>query len=148
MTFVGYLLGRHLTLEFLCTLLVEVTSGSRCQETYISFYLIKEFYELNLSAFNSIFSFPPSMDLPCRHVPKEFNPNAFWNEISGNYWYDTSNSKGTVIRNPYIRVAQRLLAYGLFAREDSLNMPRLSELYFLHSMLQGDHPNPNSSLVN
>ena len=91
-----------LTLEFLNTLYVEVTSGSCCQEGYISFCLNREFYELNLHAFNSIFGFPPSMELPYRHVPKDFNPNAFWNQISGEYQYDTGNSKGTIIRNPYI----------------------------------------------
>ena len=43
-----------LTLEFLSTLHVEVTSGPRCQEGYISFYLNREFYELNLSSFNGM----------------------------------------------------------------------------------------------
>jgi len=35
-------------------------------------------------------------------VSKEVNPNALWNEISRDYWYDTSNTKGTIIQNPYI----------------------------------------------
>ena len=123
-------------------------SGPCCQEGYISFYLNREFYELNLSACNSIFGFSPSIDLPYRHVPKEFNPNAFWNEIFGDYWYDISYSKDTIIRNPYIRVAQRLLACGLFAREDSLNMPHLSQLYFLYSMFQGGRLYPGPFFVN
>jgi len=38
-----------LTLEFLGTLYVEVTSGAQCQEGYISFYLQGQLYELNLS---------------------------------------------------------------------------------------------------
>ena len=76
------------------------------------------------------------MDLPYFHYQKDFNMNTFWNKISGDQRYDASNSKGTVIGNPCIRVAQRLLAYGLFARDDSLNVC-LSELYFLYSMLQG-----------
>ena len=46
-----------LTLEFLSTLHVEVTSGAQCQEGYISFYLLGQFYEMNLSAFNKIFGF-------------------------------------------------------------------------------------------
>jgi len=50
-----------LTLEFLTTLHVEVMGNPQCQERYISFYLNREFYELNLSAFNSIFGFPPSL---------------------------------------------------------------------------------------
>jgi len=66
---------RDLTLEFLSTLHMEVTSGLRCQEVHISFYLDRVFYELSLSIFNSIFGFPQSMDLPYQHVPKEFNPN-------------------------------------------------------------------------
>ena len=41
------------------------------------------------------------------------------------------------ITNPCIRVAQRLLACSLFARNDSLNVLRLSELYFLSYMLDG-----------
>jgi len=45
--------------------------------------ICKEFCELNLSAFNSIFSFSPSMDLPYRHVPKDFNPNALGMKFIG-----------------------------------------------------------------
>ena len=41
------------------------------------FYLNREFYELNLSAFNSIFGLSPSMDLPYQNVPKEFNQMRF-----------------------------------------------------------------------
>jgi len=103
-----------LTLKFLSKLHVEVTRGPRCQEGYIYLYLNREFYEPNLSAFNSVFGFPPSIDLSYLHVPKEFNPNAFWNFWG--YWYDISNSKGTVIRNLYIWVSQRLLTCGLFAK--------------------------------
>jgi len=54
---------REPPLEFLSTLHVEVMSGPRCQEGYISIYLNKEFYELNLRAFNSTFDFPLSMNL-------------------------------------------------------------------------------------
>ena len=85
------------------------------------------------------------MDRSYHHVPKEFNLNAFWYEISKNYRYDTSNSKGTVAQNSYICVAQRLLACGLFAKEDSLNVPHRSELYFLYSMLEGDRIDPDHS---
>jgi len=66
-----------LTLEFLSMFYVEVMSGPCCQEGYISFYLNRKFNELNLSVFSGIFSFPSSMDLSYRLVPKEFNPNAF-----------------------------------------------------------------------
>jgi len=45
-------------------------------------------------------------------------------------------------------VTQRLLACGLFAREDSLNVPRLFELYFLYSIPEGDRIDPESFLVN
>ena len=48
-----------------------------CREGYISFYLNKESYELNFSAFNSIFGFSSSMDLPYRHVPKDFTHMLF-----------------------------------------------------------------------
>jgi len=54
---------RDLTLEFLSTLHVKVTRGPQCQGGYISFYLQGQLYELNLETFNSIFAFPPSMDL-------------------------------------------------------------------------------------
>ena len=80
-----------------------------------SFYLNMEFYELNLSVFNSIFSFPPSLDLQQRQVSREFNPNTFWYTITGNYQYDVSHSKGTIVWNPCIRVAQRVLTCELFA---------------------------------
>ena len=82
-----------LILEFLGTLHVEVMR-------YISFYLNMELYELNLGAFNSIFDFPPSMDLLYHYVPKKFNPNAFWYEISGDCRYETSNSKGMIFKTP------------------------------------------------
>ena len=68
---------RNLTLEFLSTLHVEVTQEPQCQADYISFYLQGQFYELNLSAFNDIFGFPPSLDLLLHQVSREFNLNAF-----------------------------------------------------------------------
>jgi len=37
--------------------------------------------------------------------------------------------------NAYISVVQRLLASGLFTREDTSNVPRLSKLYFLYIIL-------------
>ena len=103
---------------------------------------------MNVSAFNSIFGFPPIMDLDHHHVPKEFNPNVFWYLINKNYQYNITNSKGTITRNPCIRVAQCLLECGLFPREDSLNVPCLSTLYFLHSILQGDRIDPRSFFSN
>ena len=81
---------RDLTLEFLSTLHVEVTSGAQCQAGYLSFYLLGQFYELNLSAFNEIFGFPPSLDVTLRKVPRQFNPSAFWFIIAGTYNYNTS----------------------------------------------------------
>ena len=68
---------RDLTLEFLSTLHVEVTKGPQCQAGYISFYLQGQLYELNLGTFNSIFGFPPRMDISHRQVPHKFNLNAF-----------------------------------------------------------------------
>ena len=68
---------QDLTLEFLSTLHVEVTRGPQCQAGYIFSYLEAQFCELNLGTFNNIFDFPPSVDLPNRQVPQEFNPNAF-----------------------------------------------------------------------
>jgi len=68
----------------LSTLYVKVTSGAQCQEGYMSFYLLGQFYEINLSAFNEIFRFPPSLDVTLRTVSRQFNPSAFWLEIAGN----------------------------------------------------------------
>jgi len=44
-------------------------------------YLQGQLYELNLGTFNSVFGFPPNMDLLNRQVPYEFNP--IWGELSG-----------------------------------------------------------------
>jgi len=96
---------RDMTLEFLSTLYVEVTGGPQCPAGYISFYLQGQLYELNLGTFNSIFGFPPSMDLSHCQVPREFNPNTFWGELSGSVRYSTSSSKCTHITNPCIGVA-------------------------------------------
>ena len=98
-----------------------------------------------MSAFNSVLGIPPSMDLSYLHVPKEFNSNTFWYEIFGDHRYDTSNSKGMVIRNPCIRVTQRLLAYDLFAWQDSLNVPHLSELHFCITCLKVTELTPGHS---
>jgi len=100
----------------------------KCQAGYVSFYLQGQLYELNLDTFNSIFGFSPSMDILSCQVPGEFNPNVFCGEHSGSVRYSTSLSKCTHIRNPCIRVAQHVLPCSLFARDDSLNDPRLSEL--------------------
>ena len=102
---------------------------------------------MNLGTFNNIFGFPPSIDLSNRQVSREFNPNAFWGELSGSVTYNTISSKCTHIRNSYIRVVQRILACFLFGRDDSLNVPRLSELYFLSYMLDGVQLNPISFLA-
>ena len=96
---------RDLTLEFLSTLYVDVIRVPCYQESYISFYLNREFYELHLSAFNTIFGCPPSLDLPYHCVPQEFNPNSFLYKIAGDHRYDSSYSKGMVIRNHGIQVA-------------------------------------------
>jgi len=114
-----------------------VTRGPPCQAGYISFYLQGQLYELNLGTFNNIFGFSPNKDLPNRRIPREFNPNAFWGELLGSVRYSISSSKCTHIRNPCIRLAQRIFACSLFTRDDSLNVPRLFELYFLFCMLDG-----------
>jgi len=87
------------------------------------------------------------MDLSHHQVPRKFNPNAFWGELSWSVRYSTSSSKYTHIRNPCIGVAQRILACSLFARDDSLNILRLSELNFLSYMLDGHQLNLGSFLV-
>jgi len=94
---------RDLTMEFLSTLNVKVTRRYQCQAGYISFYLPGQLYELNLGTFNSIFGFPPSIDLS--HRPRQFIPNAFWGELSRSVRYNTHSSKYTHIRNPCITVA-------------------------------------------
>jgi len=106
---------RDLSLEFLTTLHDKVTSGPQYQGGCIPFYLQGQFYELNLGTFDNIFGFPPIMDLPNRQVPQEFNPNAFLGELSGSIRYSTSSYKCTHIRNPYIWVAQCILACCFFA---------------------------------
>jgi len=87
------------------------------------------------------------MDLSNRQVPREFNPNAFWGELLGSVRYSTSSSKCTNIRNPCIRVAHRILTCSTFAQDDSLNVSRLSELYFLSCMLDGVQLDPDSFLA-
>ena len=138
---------RDLTVEFLSTLHVDVTRGPQCQVGYISFYLQGQFYELNLRAFNKIFGFPPGLDLSLREVPFEFNPNGVWDEISRNFNYNTSSCKGTFIRNPYIRLAQRIFLCGIFAGDDSVKVPPLSELCFLSCMIDGVRVDPMDFLA-
>ena len=100
-----------------------------------------------MSAFNEIFEFPPSSDVTMRKVPRQFNLNAFWFEIMGNYNYYTSSCKCTQIRNPCMRVAQRIMALGNFARDNSVNVPRLTEMYFLSCIIKGEHLNLESFLA-
>jgi len=78
---------------------MEVMSGPRCQEGYISFYINRDFFELNLNAFNSTFNFSPCLDLDRCYGPRKFNPNAFWYTITAKYQHDASHSKVTIIRN-------------------------------------------------
>ena len=81
------------------SLVVQVVKGG-----YISFYLNREFYELNLSSFNNMFGFLLSLNLPYWRVPQEFNANAYSSEILGDYCYNANTSKGINTRNPYIQV--------------------------------------------
>ena len=62
---------------------MEVMTGSHYQEGYISFYLNREFLELNLSVFKSIFDFPPSIDLPYQHVPEHLTRMHFGMNFRG-----------------------------------------------------------------
>jgi len=101
-----------------------------------------QLYELNLGTFNSIFGFSTYHGYLESQSPQKFNPNAFWGKLSRSVRCSTSSSKCTHIRNPCIRVAQRILTCLLFARDDSLNVPRLFELYFLSYMLDGDQLDP------
>jgi len=137
-----------LTLEFLSRLHIEVTRGSQCQAGYILFYLQGQLYELNQGTLNSIFDFSISMDLPNLQAPYKFNPNAFWGKFSVSVRYSTSSSKCTHIRNPCIRVAQRILACCFFAQDGSLNVSRLPELYFWSCMLDVIQFNLSSFLAN
>ena len=65
----------------------------------------------------------------------------------GSVRYSTSSSKCTHIRSPCIWVAQRILACYFFARDGSLNVLRLSELYFLSCMLDDVQLGPRSFLA-
>jgi len=49
-----------------------------------------------------------------------------------------------LIRNPCIRVAQRIHSFGMFAQDDSVNIPRLFELYVLSCMLNGVRMDPRA----
>ena len=71
----------------------------------------------------------------------------FWREIVGDYDYNTSSCKCTRIWNPCIRVTERIMTLGIFARDDSDNVPPLSKMYFLSCMLQGDRIDPRSFLA-
>ena len=64
-----------------------------------------------------------------------------------NYDYTTSSYKYTHIRNPFIRVVQHIMALGIFARYDSVNVSQLSEMYFLSCMLEDERINPGSFLA-
>jgi len=79
--------------------------------------------------------------------PANLTPNAFWGEFLGSIRYSTSSSKCIHIRNPCIRVAQCILACSLFAHDDSLNVLRLSKLYFLSCMLDSVQLDPGSFLA-
>ena len=65
----------------------------------------------------------------------------------GNSNYNTSSCKCTQIRNPRLQVAQRILATRLFVRDDSVNVPRVSKLYFLSCMVHGERLDPGSFLA-
>jgi len=71
----------------------------------------------------------------------------FGGRFQENYGYSTSSCKAAFIGNLCIQVAQWILAFGLFARDDSMNNPRLSELYFLFYMLKGVRIDPGSFLA-
>ena len=81
-------------------------------------------------------------------MPREFNRNAFWCTLTGNYQYDVSHSKGIIIQNACIIVSQCVFAYGVFAQEDSLNASRLFELHFFYSILEGIQIGPGSFFDN
>jgi len=93
---------------------------------------------LNLRTFNGIFGFLLGINLWNQQVPRKFNPNAFLGELSRSVRYSTSSSKCTHIRNPCIRVAQHILTCFFFARDDSLNVSKLS--------LEGAQLDPDSLL--
>ena len=70
----------------------------------------------------------------------------FWGEISRSFNYNTSLYKCIFIKNPCIRVAQCIFVFGLFARDDSINVSQLSELYFMSCMMNGIRIDPEPFL--
>ena len=122
--------------------------GPRCQEGYISFYLNKEFYELNLSAFNSIFSF--------HHVWIYDTVMSLRNSTRILVDMKFSMIIGMTPTIPRVQLFEipvfvwpnACLLVVCFGREDTLNVPHLSKLYFLFSMLEGDQIGPRSFFVN
>lgn len=129
---------RSLTIEFLSTVDVSVTDGLHVIAGRISFRVLGEDRELDLTQFNEIFGMPPAKILRFRTIPSNWNPNELWATITGSPEYTPGTSKGTHIRNPNIRYAQRVLACGFFGRDDSINVPRKAELWVLSDMLDGN----------
>jgi len=127
---------RSITLEILSTIHVEILQGHRCNDGLVSFRLNGILHELTLDQFNAIYNLPTNVDHHYRKVPDSFRASFFWSNISDQYpnQYRPSTSKATHIQNPCFRYAQRILSSGLFGRDDSANVARESELYFLSSM--------------
>jgi len=134
---------RDLNIEFLSTFHVKVTRGPQYQAGYILFYSQGQFYEMNLGIFNNIFGFPPSMDLLNRQVPRKFNRMQFGVNFLG--------ALGTTLVHQSAYILETLalewlnvFSYSFFPRENSLSVPRLSELYFLSCILDGVQLDPSS----
>ena len=86
------------------------------------------------------------MDITHCHVPKKFNPNTFWNLITGNYQYGTGTLKEQLLKIPISEWPNVYLH--VVAREDSLNVPHLSKLCFLYNMSEGNCIGPGSFFIN
>lgn len=122
----------EITLEFLSSFSCELHPCIPDDQGKIRFRLMGVDYELNMATFSGIFGLPNEGH---RMIPKNFNLDDVWRELTHTPLYKPSCSKSTHLRNPALRYLHRFMAHSIFGRGDSTGVVNRNELFMMWAMM-------------
>lgn len=129
----------NLTFEFLSSLTFErKKTGASDLNQIFSFRFLNNDIEENLESFCARLGFACAgliHDAKDRSLrPENYEPRAFWTQISGQEEFQAKSAKASCIHNPVFRYIHRVMACSIFARGETGTI-RADELFCLWAMV-------------
>ena len=142
----------ELTYEFLTTFNLDKSVTDVSHEGTISFRLMNREFGMSITEFSVACGFyteeyTDSVDYDNSYTgfPSNFNPNAFWREITDSpINYNPSQSKSSVIKSPALKYMHRFIAFSLSGRKESTGVVTKTDLFYLWCMVKGSRVNLGS----